>query len=442
MSWICSAHVRIGRVVSARRLLVVTYYYPPQPGSGSNRWAAMVKYLRRLGHDVTVLTAAPPGHPAGESEGVIRTGSLNSSPLLRRVLLRRGDEEQQVQGQGTQGVPGGVMATWQWKLVVPDPWLVSWGGYAWRAVRRELRRRPVDCLITSSPSESTHTLGLTVPRASTAWVADFRDGWGFEPLRPPFPTALQRGLDRRLEARVVRAADAVVGVTAPIAEDFATRLGVPAELVTNGFDPELAGEHRAGGPDGDSDGFTLVHTGALSGPRGRDPRPLLRALRLLAERDPSLRGRLRLVVAGRSEEDERALVESEGVGDLVHHVGYMPRPEALKLQRGADALLLITSRDRCEATGKLYEYMASGRPVLALAEGNEAARIVAETNIGRLVAPDDVEGIAGALADTLDGALQREYAPRSVERYAFPTLAEQMAAVIEKAIERRGRARA
>jgi glycosyltransferase involved in cell wall biosynthesis len=423
--------------VSARRLLIVTYYYPPQPGSGSNRWAAMVKYLRRLGHHVTVLTAAPPGHPAGESEGVIRTGNLNSSPLLRRVLLRSHDEEP-VQGQGTQGVPGGVMAPWQWKFVVPDPWLVSWGGYAWRAVRRELRRSPVDCLITSSPAESTHTLGLAFRPRRCAWVADFRDGWGFEPLRPPFPTALQRRMDAHLEARVVRRADAVVGVTAPIAEDFGSRLGVPAQLITNGFDPELFDpELLEQSSETSHEGFTLVHTGALSGPRGRDPRPLLRALRLLIERRPELGAGLRVIVAGRSEHDERAMVEAEGVGEIVRHVGYLPRSEALALQRTAGALLLITSHDRCEATGKLYEYMASGRPVVALAEGNEAARIVAETNIGTLVSPDDVEAIAGALSAAIDGRLQRAYAPRAVERYAYPALAERMAEVIEMAIERR-----
>jgi glycosyltransferase involved in cell wall biosynthesis len=311
---------------------------------------------------------------------------------------------------------------------------VSWDPAAYRAAFRELKREPVDCVITSSPAESTHLLGIAAARRA-AWVADFRDGWTFEPLRPPLPTGFQRALDGRLEERVVRRADAVVSVTSPIVEDFTARLGVPAELITNGFDPELV--EPAPAPPTPEQELTFVHTGALSGPRGRDPRPLLQALRRLVEAEPGLRGSVQVVVAGRSEEDERALVEAEGVGDLVRHVGYLPRAEALELQRAAGTLLLITSRDRCEATGKLYEYMASGRPVLALAEGNEAARIVAETNIGLLVAPDDVEGIEAALRDAISGRLRREYAPRSIDRYAYPALAERMAEVVEVAVERR-----
>ncbi len=423
--------------MTPRHLLVVTYYYPPQPGSGSNRWAAMVKYLRRFGHRVTVITASPPGHAPGESDGVVRTGNLNSSPLLRRVLLSAEPTATETPpgDGGAQAGAGRVMPPFLWKGIVPDPWLATWAPYAFAALRRELRRGPVDCLITSSPAESTHLNGLAPGRSRPAWVADFRDGWCFEPLRPSFPTAPQRALDRRMEARVARAADVLVGVTAPIAEDFKTRLGLAAELVPNGFDPELAA-HGDAAPAFEEPALTLVHTGALSGPRGRDPRALLAALRRLLEARPELDGRLRLVVAGRSEEDEHALVEQAGVRDVVRHLGYLPRAQALALQRGAGALLLITSRDACEATGKLYEYMAAGRPIVALASGNEAARIVAETNTGVLVDPDDVEAIARALAAAVDGELERVYKPRGTERYTYPLLAERMSNVIELALRR------
>jgi len=422
--------------VSARRLLVVTYYYPPQPGSGSNRWAAMVKYLRRLGHEVTVVTAAAPGHPPSESDGVVRTASLNANPVLRRLLLRGEGTARQGSASGQGGDQGGVMPPLLWKGIVPDPWLLTWDPAAWTAIRRALSRGPLDCLITSSPAESTHLLGLAFARRAGAWIADFRDGWCFEPLRPALPTAVQRRLDERMERRVARRADAVVGVTAPIVDDFQTRLGVAAHLVSNGFDPDLGGDEAQSGP-AEERRLSFVHTGALSGPRGRDPLPLLRALRKLVDDAPELRGRLELIVAGRSEEDELELVRTAGAGDIVRHLGYRPRSEALALQRAAGTLVLITSRDRCEATGKLYEYMAAGRPIIALAEGNEAARIVAETNTGVLVSPDDSEEIAGALRAAVSGELERAYAPRGRERYAYPGLAEQMASVVETAIERR-----
>jgi glycosyltransferase involved in cell wall biosynthesis len=121
----------------------------------------------------------------------------------------------------------------------------------------------------------------------------------------------------------------------------------------------------------------------------------------------------------------------------VQHLGPLDRADALALQRSADVLVLITSRDPSEATGKLFEYLAAGRPILALAEGNEAERIVRETNTGITVPPDDVDAIADALRRAARGELARDYAPRGIERYAYPGLAEEAAEVIEQAIAAR-----
>ena len=385
--------------MSARRLLVLTYYYPPQPGSGSNRWAAMVKYLRRLGDEVTVITAAPPGPRVDVEDDVVRTGSLNASPLIRRLLLR----PDRTAASTAAIAAGGVMPEFLWKGIVPDPWLATWNPYAWRRVRRELATGGVDCLITSSPAESTHLLALSLGFHRPAWIADFRDGWSFEPLRPSFPTAMQRSLDRSLERRVAQAADVVIGATTPITEDFQVRLGVDARHVPNGFDPEAEvdmsiAEEYAGR-------VTFVHTGPLLGPRGRDPRPLLRGLRALIDEKPELRDRLQFLIAGRSEFDERGLLDEAGLDGIVRHLGYLPRAQALGLQRRACALVLLTSTARCEATGKLSEYMAAGRPIVALAHGNEAARIVTDTATGVVVRPDDVAGITAALRAAIDGEL-------------------------------------
>ena len=424
--------------MSPRRVLVATYYYPPQPGSGSSRWAAMVSHLRRAGHQVTVVTAAPPGHRPGREGDVLRTANLNSSPLLRRVLLRS-----KPAAGATAGVPaaGGTLPPLLWKGIVPDPWLVTWNPTAWRAIRRLHAERPYDALITSSPAHSTHLLGLWFGRDRPAWIADFRDGWGFEPLLPPFPTPPQRALDRSLERRVVQGADVVVAVTRPIAEDLGVRLGVAAEHLPNGWDPEqtVAPPPAPARPEGH---LRLLHAGAMSGAWGRNPRALLIALRrLLAER-PEAAGRIELVLAGNLEPADRAMLdEFADLEGVICHLGYIPREQALALQRAADLLVLITSRNRGEATGKLYEYMAAARPVLALAEGNEAARIVRETNIGVAVPPEDAEAIAAVLLRALDGELQRSYAPRGIEAYAYPALAERMTALLETAIERRARAR-
>ncbi len=179
-------------------------------------------------------------------------------------------------------------------------------------------------------------------------------------------------------------------------------------------------------------GLTLVYTGRMSGIRGKTPEALFRALKLLESEGPV--SRFRFVHAGPLTAEDRSLIDSTGVSELVEPLGLLDRASALALQRSADVLVLTTSRHSSEATGKLFEYLAAGRPILALAEGNEAERIVRETRTGVVVPPDDVDAIADALHRAAAGELERNFAPCGLERYSYPGLAEEAAEVIEQAI--------
>lgn len=422
--------------MTPRRILVVTYYFAPSTAVGAARWTAMARHLRAIGHEVRVITSGVHGAlPVDAAEGVTRTTDLGSSPLLRRVLRRP--------ALGTPGAapvvtPAPGLLT---KIVVPDSHLVSWMPAVLAAVRRAQRDGGVDCVITSGPPDSAHMLGLALGRR-TAWIADFRDGWRFEPLAEPWPTRAQRALEARLEGAVATRADAVIGATQPIAEDFARRLGARAEWIPNGWDPALAADvERAAAPHVDQEGWaTLVHTGTLSGPRGRDPRPLLAALRRVnAEAADGASRRVRLVLAGRVTSADEALLAEAALGDSVRHLGLLERGSAIALQRGADALLLLTGNDRSEATGKLFEYIHAGRPILAVARDNEAQRIVELTGTGLTVAPRDGDAIAGALRAVADGSIARRHAPRELERFTYPGPAQAVAALVEEVVRARSR---
>jgi glycosyltransferase involved in cell wall biosynthesis len=413
----------------SRKLVVVPYFYPPFPGSG-NRWPALARHLRMLGHRVTVVATNAFGTLDPDAErGVVRVGDLRSVGVLRR-LLRRGDLP--VGGSTAIDVPAGALLT---KVLVPDMNVVTWLPAALIAVRRMLKEQQVDCLVTSSPPESTHLIGLLLGGSRPTWIADFRDGWRFEPLREPFPTAAQETLDAWLERRVAQEADMVVGATLPIVRDLEQRLGANVAHVSNGWDPltEADPTQRAGATQS-SGVVRLVYTGTLT-LRG-SPTPLFEAVR--AANEGAARP-LRLVHAGRLTTEERSLIDRTGVASFFEYLGTLDRPAAIALQRDADALVLLTSRNTSEATGKLFEYMASGRPIVALAEGNEAERIVRETNTGVTVSPDDVHAIVAAFRRVASGQLEREYAPRGLERYTYPGPAEAMAEVIEQAIVRRRR---
>jgi glycosyltransferase involved in cell wall biosynthesis len=420
--------------MSARRILVITYFAAPDPAVGSARWSAMSEWLRRRGHEVTILTTSAAGSLSTDQPWTHRTRDLVSVSALRRLLKRPSLSSARTGTYVRKPAPR-LLAN----IAVPDEYLLSWVLGALPTARRLIREREIDCVVTTGPPNSAHLIPLLLARHRPAWIADFRDGWRFEPLRAPWPTAVQDRLDAALERRVAGAADVVIGVTRPIADDFASRLGAPAAYVSNGWNPLIEGRmNTAERPELDDDMVNLVHTGKLSGLRGRDPRPLFAALELLSLEEPSLAERIRIVLAGRLDAEEDQLLRKLDRRISVEHVGHLDRDASAALQRDADALLLITSQGHVsQATGKLFEYLTAGRPIIALAEDNEAARIVRETGTGITVAPDDIQGIARALAAAADGTLAHSYAPRDLERYIYPAPAEAVAELVEGAIEQR-----
>ena len=394
----------------------------------------MGRYMREAGHTVRYVTSDAFGRlPDDHAAGVIRTPDLKAAGSLRRVL-RRGP----LSGAGTGAYvepPAPAILT---KVIVPDANLISWVPGATRAIRRLLATGEVDCVVTTGPPDSVHVIGLGLGQHRAAWVADFRDGWTFESLRERFPTAPQRRLDFALERRVVHAADGVAAVTTPIADDLRDRLGVDVAVIPNGYDPALDSDAEAAElPELPSDRVLLVHTGALSGPRGRSSVALINALHRLAEEDPESAERLLVVQVGpHSEADEARLTGLRDRGRIIT-LGPQSRAVSLALQRRADALLLVTSDDVSQATGKLFEYLAARRPVLALAAGNEAERIILETGTGITVGADDVDAITAGLRAVATGTISRRFAPRGIERYVYPAPAAAMAQLIEAAVERR-----
>ncbi len=421
----------------ARRLVVFSYYFPPDPSIGGARWSAMSGWLRRAGHEVTVITSRSSGSPDGEEPWVLRTFDVGAVGSVRRLLRRSAVPPSEALGYVHKPPPW-----WFTDVVVPDECLLTWVPAALARARRLLREREIDCVITSGPPNSTHLLGLLLGESRPAWIADLRDGWRFEALHS-WPTRAQDRLDALLERRTLRSAEAVVGVTGPIAADACARLGVLSAHVPNGWDPALEAELiDVARPTLDHDRVNVVYTGTLSGPRGRDPRPLFAALRRLAAQRPAVASRLRVVLAGRLDTDEERLLAMLDLGDVVEHVGSLSRAAAAALQRDADVLLLLSGPGHTsEATGKLFDYLTAGRPIIALAQGNVAARTVQETGTGVAVAPTDLDGIVRVLEDAVDGRLANAYAPRGLERYVYPAPAEEFAAQIERAIAQRARRR-
>jgi glycosyltransferase involved in cell wall biosynthesis len=420
-----------------RSILFVAYFYPPSRDTGAQRPAAMVKWLRRLGHRVTVLTTSAYGRLADDADEVIvRTADAQ----LLRARLRGADRIDALYDSDTYAGRAHPLS----RILVPEPLVAAWAPFARRRAVELLAQGGYDCVITTSPPESAHLIGRALAKRGLPWVADVRDAWTFESLRPRFPTGLQRRLDERLERRWLGAADVVSCVSRPAADDMRERLGIEAELIPNGWDPDL-GPEDPGPPQAvdplpvaDPDRASLVYTGRF-GSYGRDPRPLVEALAGLAREQPEVAARIEFVVAGPLTDDERRLLDTHVAPARIVVRGSLDRVQALALQRGADALLLLASPARTQLLNiKLFEYLAAGRPILALAEGTEAGRVAAEVG-AEVVRADDVAAIRDALARLAAGELPAPH-PEAVRPYTYPAPAERMAAAVEKAITQARRA--
>jgi len=406
----------------------------------------MSQTLRDLGHEVTVVTTNASGTLSTDSPWVVRTGDLQASPTLRR-LIRRPLPDVPAERDGGSVVsddapePSRIFT----RGLVPDSWVLTWLPYLLPVARRVIRERRIEALITNGPPDSTHLLGLALGRKRPAWIADFDDGWRYEPLMGPWPTGIQDRIDATLERRVIRSADAVVGITELIARDLRERHGCLAYDIPSGWDPaRLDAEVASAAPAQLRPGFVnLVHTGSLSHPERRDPRGLFQALELLVARDPGVSRRLRLTLAGALTSQDRRMLDTltPSVRGMVNEVGLLPKPQALALQRAADALLLISTGPHQQVvTAKLSEYLLAERPILAVSSENEAARIIRETRTGAVVAPEDIDALSDALQSSIDGRLASSFQPQGLERYVQPAPAKELAAVIEAAIARHSRA--
>jgi glycosyltransferase involved in cell wall biosynthesis len=412
-------------------LLLVAYFYPPCRDTGAHRPAAMAKWLRRLGHQVTVLTTSAYGTADGATEeGVVRAGDLQR---VRARLHGQESVDALFDSDTYSGRPHPLS-----RVLVPEPLIAAWAPFARTHALRLNRRERFDCVITSSPPESVHAVGHALSGRGVAWIADLRDAWTFEPIRPPFPTRAQRWLDEALERRWLTAADEVVCVSRPVAADLERRLGIEARLIPNGWDPDLVESDQ--GDDAtrflSPDRVSLLYTGRF-GSYGRDSAPLVHALTVLARSEPETASRLELVLAGPLTEAEAELMRTDVSPARIVVAGSLPRSTALALQRSADALLLVASARRTQLLNfKLFEYLEAGRPILALAEGTEAGRVVKELG-GETVPADDVAAIVGALRKMIAGQLGPPD-PEWRDAYSYPAQAERMAEVAGLAVADRG----
>lgn len=388
-----------------KKVLIITYYWPPTGGSGVQRWVKFCKYLPSEGWLPVVYTPENPEQLATDESllkdipqevEVIKNKIFEPYEIYRRLTGKKGG------GQGGEVNPlnsqnksfGKKLAVWvRGNCFVPDP-RAGWVKPSVKFLTAYLKEHPVDAIVTTGPPHSMHLIGLGLKRATgIRWIADFRDPWTemfyFKHLGL-WPMADRK--HHKLEQEVLDEADGIISVTPLVQKDFQARTDTPVRLITNGFDEDdFPGTERVQGEK-----FTIVHTGLFAS--DGNPLNLWDALAGKCNEDIAFRTSLEIRLAGKVDKEILDAIRSRGLGDNLVNLGYLPHEEVVREQRGASLLILPL---RCEPEyrkvlpGKIFEYLAARRPVLGIGqEDGAAATVLKDSAAGVMFDWDKVEQVA------------------------------------------------
>ena len=431
-----------------KRVLIITYYWPPSGGSGVQRWLKMSKYLPGYGWQPVIYTTKDAEYPVedpslekdvcAEAE-IIRRPIVEPYNFYKKFLGLKKDQKVKagfIDDSGKQKGWKEKLSVWiRGNFFIPDArcW---WVRPSVRYLKKYLKAHPVDAIISTGPPHSMHLIAMKLKKAlNIQWIADFRDPWTeidfYDELM------LTRCADRkhhRLERQVLTQADHVVTVSWNWAQGL-ERLGAKEALVIqNGYDWESEADtlQTALSPE-----FSITYLGII-GPARNAP-TLWQALSELKETEKDFAQNLKLNLIGQVDQSVIRDLETAGLTDNTVITPHVPHHEVQRIQSASQVLLLLVNNApnaKGILTGKLYEYLASGRPILAIGpEDGDAARVLKETQSGVIVDFEDKEKMKEVVKDLyhkyLNGGLHSNES-KEIEKYSRKAWAGAYAKLLDR----------
>jgi len=383
------------------KVLIITYYWPPGSGAGVQRWLKFSKYLPSFGWEPVILTVDPTyaAYPAldntllSEMSKGLTVYKTKASDYFR--LYKRDKTKIPSAGFASndgKSIKGKILRFIRGNFFIPDP-RKGWNKFAIAKACEIIENDGINHIITTSPPHSTQLIGLKLKKRypGIKWIADLRDPWtDIYYYRQFYPSRLARSIDSRFEKKVLKSADKIITVGKSLKNIFSEKLPGAAqkiEVVTNGYDEDDFADKIPGNPDI----FTISYTGTLS-----DAYPVsifLESFHKIIEGGNEIK--LRFV--GTVSPLLKDLILSKAGSSFVEFIPYVDHAEAIRYMLGATLLLLIIpdhQSNRSIITGKLFEYLASGKPVLCLGPvDGDAAHIICSSGSGKCFTYDDEKGI-------------------------------------------------
>lgn len=443
--------------MSNGRILLISYLFPPVGGIGVQRALSLAKYLPQSGFEVHILKATNAGGPVYDPDllrqvppGVkVHEAFTPEIPFhIRQKLWSRlsGARQQTAEAQSKTADAPPPRASWKKlltgtikRILSPEPEIL-WAPFALRKARQIIRKHGIDFVMITVPPFSALVVGTRLKREfpELVLVSDFRDEWlsfylkDFEFQNSDFT----RRRAETIEREAVEASDLVVAVNRSSRDEIRKRYPAQPDakfaVLPNGYDPEsFAGfvPRRNESPR-----MLVTHVGTVY--KTASPRFYLDAVDALPE---EIRSRIETRFVGRIADSERAFLE--GRRSTVTPLGFMRQAEALKYLEDTDYLLLTMTND-ISVPGKLFEYMAAGKPILAVtAPGSEVDQILRDTGAGITAPPGDPQAMSEMLMRAFEAWRHRmplvNGRRETVEAYERPRLVKEYGAMMRTAAERR-----
>lgn len=428
-----------------KRVLIITYYWPPSGGSGVQRWVKFSKYLPSKGWQPVIYTPANPEVPSVDRslEGdippeaeVVKRPIREVYKLYRNVSGKSGKNEvNPINGQ-KKSFRQNLMMFLRGNLFIPDP-RVGWVRPSVKYLSEYLKKHPVDAIVSTGPPHSMHLIARKLAKdTGLPWIADFRDPWTklfyFKHLHL---LPCSRRKHERLEQSVLDQCSAVVSVSPFVQDDFKAMTGTPVELITNGYDPEDYEDVDI------QDGFfNVTHTGLFAS--DGNPDTLWEVLAGKCAADAEFRKRLRIRLVGKTDREIIDSMKGAGLSDNIVDLGYQAHDKAVMEQVNASMLILPLRKEpeyRATLPGKLFEYLASHRPILGIGQQDGAmAQIISDTASGVVCGWDDKKSIS----DFVDRCWQLYVSGDSwqgtvnIEQYSRVETTAKMAALLDSLIRK------
>jgi len=402
--------------MSDKKVLIIAYYWPPSGGSGVQRWLKFVKYLPQYGWTPYVFT------PENPSFAVRDESLLNDVPAEAEVLHFPIWEPYEAflalskftGGKGKTAKPTDLVSmgkkslfqrvsTWvRGNLFIPDP-RIFWVRPSVRFLSEFLKANGIRTIVTTGPPHSLHLIGLKLKQRepSLHWIADFRDPWREIYYADLFRrTSWARRRHKQLERTVLQKADEVITITPFYVRQFSTLGGRPVHLLTNGFDED---DFRALTLTRPAQ-FTIRHIGIVN--EKCDPRPFMQAVRAAMLADADFAAHTRVEFIGEVHPQFKADVQaSSELNAITRFPGSVPHKQLLAIYGSSSLLVLVlTGYKDAEGymPGKLFEYLATGLPVLGVGpEQGDAAHLLTTSGAGQM--------LDGSRQDALRDVLLREF---------------------------------